>query len=918
MPILHADWPRLLSLVDEALDVPEATRPAWLAALDLDEPLRASLLGLLEQRRVIEQGALFEAMPFVALAPGPGTGARVGPWRLLREIGRGGMSTVFLAERADGQGTRRVALKLPHAGPGQELLARRLLRERDILAALAHLNIARLYDVGVTEAGTPYLAMEYVEGTTLLLHADERRLGLDERVQLFGQVLAAVQYAHAKLVLHRDLKPGNILVDGDGVVKLLDFGIAKALEPQGAGPVPETELTRLGGRHLTPAYASPEQLTGAPLGTASDVYALGVLLHELLTGERPYVLADESMARLEEAILGQEPRAPSRRVPTPAALAARRLGARALRKALAGDLDAIVLKALQKAPARRYASVEALAGDLAAWRAGAPVAARVPSAWYYLGKFVRRHRLATSLGALGAAAVMGAAGVAVAMGLEARREAAQALSARRFMEQLFEDTDPDLSAGHAITGQELLARGRAKLLATPVDDTALPTRELLLSVARAQLDMGDAQAADATLAALLERLRAPGDAPVRIEAWLQRAACALELGHFDDARADLARARDDGRAHGIAAASERTLARLEGHVALQDGRVDDARAAFDRYFALVDRAPGEPADNRLLARLAQAKLESMAGHRDTAFALLQSASAQAERDPALSAVRFDELAPWRANLEVDAGRYAGVERWLPGTLADCNRALGVRSLSCRKLAAQQVRVLLKVGRAEEAVGVAQQLREQLADDRAPARQADAAVLVARSAAAAGRDEELPALAARLERIGTSRGDPALAPQVRLLALNTGAELALSTGDAVQARTWTGRARALADEAHLATSREARKTALFEALAQQAQGDDAAALRTLGAQCDEASLAASRLAVLDRLLSLNCARALARTGRRADAIALVTNALPVLRAGLGADAPMVARAERLLAEIAGAGPRPAAPRLGFFC
>ena len=231
-------------------------------------------------------------------------GGEVGPYRLLREIGHGGMSTVWLVNRSDGQMHRDVALKLPHIFLHQASFAERFSRERDILAALTHPNIARLYDAGISSAGQPYLAMEYVEGAPLLEHCDERRLAIADRVELFLQVLDAVRYAHSKLVLHRDLKPSNILVTATEQVRLLDFGIAKLIVD---GSVTETELTRFGGRALTLAYASPEQVLGRPLGTASDVYSLGVILSELLTGARPYRLQNDSRGALEDAIRIERP-----------------------------------------------------------------------------------------------------------------------------------------------------------------------------------------------------------------------------------------------------------------------------------------------------------------------------------------------------------------------------------------------------------------------------------------------------------------------------------------------------------------------------------------------------------------------------------------------------------------------------------
>ncbi|MBU6437148.1 MAG: serine/threonine protein kinase, partial [Betaproteobacteria bacterium] len=271
-------------------------------------------------------------------------GSMIGPYRLERELGHGGMGTVWLARRTDGTLDRAVALKLPFYGPHGRSFAERFARERDILASLAHPNIAGLYDAGVSEAGQPYLAMEWVDGVPIDEYCDAHRLTVDARIALFSQALSAVHYAHRNLVLHRDLKPGNILVTPDGQVKLLDFGIAKLMTE---GRAHETHLTAVEGRALTPDYASPEQVVGAPLTTASDVYSLGVVLYELLCGARPYQPRRDSRGALDDAILTAEPPRPSQQITREPIAAARAASVKRLRAALRGDLDTIVLKALK-------------------------------------------------------------------------------------------------------------------------------------------------------------------------------------------------------------------------------------------------------------------------------------------------------------------------------------------------------------------------------------------------------------------------------------------------------------------------------------------------------------------------------------------------------------------------------------------
>jgi serine/threonine protein kinase len=328
-------------------------------------------------------------------------GEVVGPYRLIRLLGEGGMAEVWLAQRADGSIKREVALKLPMLWRDRQDLAGRFARECDILAALEHPHIARLYDAGISPDGLPYLAMEYVRGDRVTIWCDEHRLGVRERLTLVLQVLDAVQYAHAHHVIHRDIKPSNILVNEAGQVQLLDFGVAKLLAQD------ESQLTIVYGRALTPEYASPELARGDPPEPASDVYSLGVLLYELLTGCPPYgIKAAGSAAQLEQAIVAAEVPRPSTHLATEAG-AARGTTQDKLVRQLRGDLDAIVLKTLAKTPSDRYPSAAALAEDLRRYLAGQPVRARPDRFSYRLSKLVRRHPT-------GSAVLIGAAILATA------------------------------------------------------------------------------------------------------------------------------------------------------------------------------------------------------------------------------------------------------------------------------------------------------------------------------------------------------------------------------------------------------------------------------------------------------------------------------------------------------------------------
>src|ERR1700691_231275 len=334
-------------LLDEALPLDEAARRVWLDALapehsDLAPALRQALLpqdadgaGLQALSTLPKFGALDEAS--APAASGLQSGARVGPYELIRPLGAGGMAEVWLARRADGAFKREVALKLPMLAHARVGLEARFARERDILASLEHPHIARLYDAGVDPEGLPYLAMEYVQGESLTHWCDTHRLGLRERLELFLQVLEAVQYAHAKQVIHRDIKPSNILVTDSGQVRLLDFGVARLLE---AEKTDQTALTSVYGRALTPDYASPELLRGDPIDERSDLYSLGVLLYELLSGTRPYQLKSAALiVLLDHALARIEVKKPSRQLEQ-ASAASRASTAERLARQVRGDLDA--------------------------------------------------------------------------------------------------------------------------------------------------------------------------------------------------------------------------------------------------------------------------------------------------------------------------------------------------------------------------------------------------------------------------------------------------------------------------------------------------------------------------------------------------------------------------------------------------
>ena len=322
---------------------------------------------------------------------------QLGPYKILRRVGMGGMGAVYLAERADEQFRKRVALKAVRPGLIDDQLLRRFQNERQTLAVLDHPNIIKLLDAGTTTDGVPYLVMEYVEGQPIDEYCDSRKLSVRERLGLFRVVLSAVHYAHQNLVVHRDLKPGNILVAPDGAPKLLDFGIAKLLRPEYAAHM---GLTRTALQPMTPEFASPEQVRGQPITTASDIYSLGVILYRLLTGRHPYELKTSTALELERAICETEPEKPSKLA------AGAEAGAVTDRRALRGDLDTIVLMAMRKEPQRRYASAEHFSEDLRRYLEGRPVLARKAGPWYRASKFVGRHRVSCAMAALLSAGIV--------------------------------------------------------------------------------------------------------------------------------------------------------------------------------------------------------------------------------------------------------------------------------------------------------------------------------------------------------------------------------------------------------------------------------------------------------------------------------------------------------------------------------
>lgn len=468
MPAFSPDrWQEIGPYLDHALALPEEDRAAWLDELRTQRSDLADLMQeLLREHQALSQERFLEYQPLHPNEPAF-VGASLGPYKLLRPIGEGGMGSVWLAERSDGRFERKVAIKFLHFAVVSPGAAERFKREGKILGQLAHPHIAELIDAGVTGRGEPYLVLEYVAGKQIDEYCDEHRLGVDARVELFLDVAGAVAHAHAHLIVHRDIKPSNVLVSSEAVVKLLDFGIAKLLGGD-AGSGAATQLTMDGGLALTPQFAAPEQVTGGSITTATDVYALGVLLYVLLTGQHPAGPGPHSPADLVKAITEVDPQKPSdvfasTDADREAVTEKRGASSERLRRQLLGDLDTIIGKALKKDPRERYASVTAFEGDLRRYLKHEPISAHPDTFSYRAGKYIRRHRLTLSLASVALLATIAGSTATLIQARTARQQRDAALLEQdradrvtRFMTDIFKVADPSQKTGSQVTARALL------------------------------------------------------------------------------------------------------------------------------------------------------------------------------------------------------------------------------------------------------------------------------------------------------------------------------------------------------------------------------------------------------------------------------------------------------------------------------
>lgn len=734
---------RVSALLDEALDLPSAERTAWQATLETREPtLAAVVLRLLASmrpdnaaavehpetadlvRRGMERAVRGPATP----DPAALTGRRFGPYRVMRLLGQGGMGSVWLAQRDDGLFERQVALKLVHASLFGHALGERFARERSILGALDHPHIARLLDAGVADDGQPYLALEYVEGESLTSFCDSRCLPLPQRLALMLQVLSAVQHAHQNLVIHRDLKPANILVTPQGQVRLLDFGIAKLMTD---GQARETELTQMAGRALTLEYASPEQVAGRAVSTASDVYSLGVVLYGLLCGQRPYAPTRATRAALEEAVLQADPVRPSLQPLDDATAQARSCSSpHKLRQALAGDLDTIVLKALKKDPAQRYPTADALREDLQRYLAGQPVQAQPDSAGYRLRKFVGRHRRQVVAAASVLLLLAGAAGVSIWQGQLAReqarvaqRESQRAQAVQAFLTSIFSTNSlqqADPLRARQTTARELLDVG-ARQAVEALKATPEALEDVLETLANMYFQLGLFDEA--------ARLR------------LQRVEVLRQAFGPHDARlahALLAYARDangsDQRARALAALNEaRQVLDASGDLASETrGWMWINMAEIEQYSSMARmRLAAQEAVNHFRAHPAQwssyyealrnlARSHHLAGDALTAQALLQEGLAEIARHQSGPSVW--SVTPLVQLAEAQQVRldFAAAEKNLREALALSTRLSGVLNGATLQTQAKLGGFLHGIGRRDEGWALLNEVQAALARPEANA------------------------------------------------------------------------------------------------------------------------------------------------------------------------------------------------------
>lgn len=689
-------WQRLSPLLDELFELEPQARQRRLAELRVGDPvLAAELLALIALE---EERGDFLAEPLVSPLAGAHPGSEIGPYRLERMLGEGGMGQVWMAARADGLYERRVALKLLRPGLADTNLRLRFTRERQILARLAHPNIARLLDAGISD-GLPYLALEFVDGEAITDYCRERATPLQARLHMFRQICDAVSHAHANLIVHRDLKPSNIMVTPAGEVRLLDFGIAKLLD----GDLQAPEQTRTGVRAFTLHYAAPEQIRGEPVTTMTDVYSLGVVLYELLTDRKPYRLKRDSDAAWEEAILTADPLRPSHAVlRTGEAGSATTPASRRHAHELAGDLDNIVLKTLSKRPEQRYPSVEALSLDLQRYATGRPVHARAQSVNYRLRKYLRRHRWAVTAGLLATLVLSTALSIMAWQAREAVREASRAQAMQNFVIGLFEN------AGGARDGQTMdlprlldgaVARGDRELARQP-----RARAELLGVIARVRIGLGDYREAAALLdrQALIIGLTPGVPRSLQLESLTQQGQVQRLLGQHhrcvDSMQPAVPQVR---REHAQLPTQVAEFYSQLGRCLRLSGERQSARRLFERSLALR-RELGDDGIGEVESQMDLAALEADAGNLQQSLQAFEAAQERlrgvaGDRHPLLIEIRRSLGSLRRAQ-----GDHTRSEQELKGALDIALEALGERHPNTLAVRRQLAALFVEQGRFSQA------------------------------------------------------------------------------------------------------------------------------------------------------------------------------------------------------------------------
>jgi eukaryotic-like serine/threonine-protein kinase len=603
-----AEEAALSKLLDQALELPHEQRARWIERLPrVHDALRPRLRRLLSQATAIEGSRFLRTIPKITTRSAddsreiPPVPELIAPYRVIRKLAEGGMGTVWLAHRTDVMAQRLVALKLPRRARLGVEFAARLSDEREILAALNHPNIARLYDAGIAAGGQPYLALEYVEGRPIDEYVAEGPRSIRERLRLFLLVARALAHAHARLIVHRDLKPSNILVTDDGEVKLLDFGIAKLLDASGIADASGEHSPHL----LTPDYASPEQLAGAKLGVATDVYSSGVVLYELLTGLRP------------------ETRRGAVRPPRPSEVAADT----PVRRALRGDLDAIALKALEREPDDRYATIDALADDIERHLRHAPVTARPDTMWYRVSKGLVRNRLAAGAASAVTAAIIAGTGLAAWQAHVALSEKARALEVKDFLVTVFRDASPYNAGGRALSAVDWLKQAKTRI-DRRLDDRPALRVELLNIVGASLTNLQDTAAAEQTLAqAIEEGTRQLGAAsPETLKARVLMTAVRRFQGRTAEMRAELASLLPMLRNTRELLSEELVIAlKNQAHLEIDEGRYGDAERAAQEAVDTSLRLLGSEHPETVAALLIRAYAYQFSRRPDAALAAAERA-----------------------------------------------------------------------------------------------------------------------------------------------------------------------------------------------------------------------------------------------------------------------------------------------------